>query len=222
MFISDVDKEKYSEISQTKRFEYKGETNMERERKFLINQLPKSLWKYESKELEQHYISFKPEVRIRKSDNDYTLTIKSNGNLERQEVEMSITKDHYDAIKQVEGSKFITKTRYIIPEGDLKYELDIYHNIKGLLTIEVEFETKEDAESFAVPEWFGDEVTNIKEFKNKNLALKGFPKKLTCPICKGKDSSYDRLSMSHHACTKCTDGTIDIYKIDLAKYNEII
>ena len=49
------------------------------------------------------------------------------------------------------------------------YELDIYNNINNLITVEVEFLNKKEADDFIPPDWFGCEITNIKEFKNTLL-----------------------------------------------------
>ncbi len=195
---------------------------MEMERKFLVKQIP-NLWNVEHKELEQYYVSFSPEVRVRKSNNKYYLTIKSSGNLAREEVEMSIDKENFDRIKNMSQNNRIIKTRYYIPHAEFVCELDVYHNIKGLFTVEVEFENKDDAKIFDVPEWFGDEITNIEEFKNKNLAQHGIPYEVKCPICMGKGGSYDRMSMAHHTCSKCNGkGVIDINSINIGKYNQLI
>lgn len=154
---------------------------MEIERKFLVKDKP-SLCDLEFKELEQYYISFSPEVRVRKSNDDYYLTIKSTGGLIREEVETPIDKSFFNEIKKICPSDFIEKTRYYIPHGGYVCELDIYHNIEGLITVEVEFENENDAYNFIVPDWFGDEVTSIQEFKNANLAKFGFPNLQTLKI----------------------------------------
>lgn len=195
---------------------------MEVKRKFLVKQLV-NLWEFESKEIEQCYISFKPEVRIRKSDDNYTLTIKSVSNLEREEVEITITKEKYQKLKKITDLNVVYKTRYFIPMEKYTCKLDVYHNIKGLITVEVEFESKKDANNFIVPDWFGEEITNIEEFKNKNLAQYGFPKKLKCPICMGKGGSYDRRSMAHYTCSKCGGkGVININLINIGEYNQLL
>jgi CYTH domain-containing protein len=147
---------------------------MEIERKFLVKQLP-NLHNFESKTIEQHYINFKPEIRVRKIDNDFMLTIKSSGNLKRKEIEFEITEKQYDELKSMAGLDSIIKTRYYIPYKSFTCELDVYHNIDNLITVEVEFEIEEDSKKFLVPEWFGDEITYLKEFKNQNLARYGIP-----------------------------------------------
>ena len=55
-------------------------------------------------------------------------------------------------------------------------ELDVYHGeLTGLVTVEVEFSSLEEAESFSPPAWFGEDITEDKRYKNKNLARNGRP-----------------------------------------------
>lgn len=184
---------------------------LEIERKFLIKGFPDYLWNYKHSDIEQHYISFEPEVRVRKIDDSNLLTFKTDGSLERKELEIPITNLQFTELKEM-SSGSVTKTRYFIEENNYIYELDVYNNIDNLLTVEVEFESQEDAENFSVPEWFGEEITNIKEFKNKNLALKGFPRALACLAC------HDEIIDS---CDLCKGkGGLKITHVDLQAYNE--
>lgn len=146
---------------------------MEIERKFLLEQSI-DLSKFESKKIEQFYISFNPEVRIRKISNDCFLTIKSDGDLEREEIELTIAKEEYKKLKTLASTSSIKKTRYYISNGDFIYELDVYHNgLEGLFTVEVEFSSKKESKKFIAPNWFGKEITDVKKYKNKNLAKYG-------------------------------------------------
>lgn len=49
---------------------------MEIERKYLIDRLPENLEQYECKHIEQGYLNTDPVVRIRKSNDKYTLTLQ--------------------------------------------------------------------------------------------------------------------------------------------------
>ena len=68
---------------------------MEIERKYLIKEIPFSLEAYPYKKLEQGYISTSPVIRIRKADEQYILTVKSSGLLERQEFELPMNETDY-------------------------------------------------------------------------------------------------------------------------------
>ena len=58
---------------------------MEIERKYLVHEIPVDLTKYQVKHMEQMYVSVKPVIRIRRTDDRRVLTVKSKGLLSRQE-----------------------------------------------------------------------------------------------------------------------------------------
>ena len=66
----------------------------------------------------------------------------------------------------------ISKKRYLIPlTGRLTIELDIFEgDLAPLKLAEVEFETKEEAESFLPPKWFGKDVTFSSDYHNSTLS----------------------------------------------------
>lgn len=145
---------------------------MEIERKFLVKNLP-LLEKYEHKEIEQAYLSFDPEIRLRMINREkFYLTKKSPGTISREEEELPISEEVYNILHQIIISPKLQKTRYIIPLNEnLIAELDIYHlELEGLQTVEVEFNNLEDAYRFVIPDWFGEEITENLNYKNKNLA----------------------------------------------------
>jgi len=73
--------------------------------------------------------------------------------------------------------KRVQKTRYEIPYNKKIIELDFYHDtLDGLIIAEVEFSSEVESNEFIIPNWFGEEVTENKFYKNKNLALFGKPK----------------------------------------------
>ncbi|MBQ8734085.1 MAG: CYTH domain-containing protein [Anaerotignum sp.] len=151
---------------------------MEIERKFLTKEIPFDITKYPYKQISQAYISFSPTIRIRKSNEDYILTVKGKGHLAREEFELPLSKEDYDRLfLKTEGTPVIKK-RYLVPvAGDLTAEVDIYEGeLEGLMTTEVEFPSLEEAEAFAAPEWFGKDVSEEKAYKNTSLSLYGMPK----------------------------------------------
>ena len=87
---------------------------MEIERKYLIKEIPFSLEAYPYKELEQGYISTSPVIRIRKADEQYILTVKSSGLLERQEFELPMNETDYKRLLGKVDGNLVTKRRYII------------------------------------------------------------------------------------------------------------
>ena len=145
---------------------------MEIERKFLVKEIP-DLTQAKCYEIVQGYLSPNPETRVRKRDNEYFLTIKGVGDVVREEKETKISeKEGKELFSKVE-SLLVEKTRYLISIGKYTAELDIYKNrLKGLVVVEVEFETVSDAENFVPPKWFGEDISKNKEYRNKVLAYK--------------------------------------------------
>ena len=153
--------------------------NREIERKFLVKSLP-NLDKRTKDKILQGYISKSPEVRVRQKGSLYFLTIKSQGALNRKEFETLITLSHFKTLWYDFIEEYISKTRYYIRLNQQSIaELDIYHDeLEGLITVEVEFESEEEANNFTPPDWFGKEVTYDSRYKNKNLAVNGLPSEI--------------------------------------------
>lgn len=152
---------------------------MEIERKFLLDYLPVNIDKFAKSEIIQAYISYEPELRIRKKDDKYFMTKKIGTGMVRNEYEMEIDEKFYNFLINGIDSK-VSKTRYLVPlSSKTTAEIDVYHNnLDGLKTVEVEFETMEEAMNFEIPNWFGLEVTNDKDYKNANLSkIKSYTKK---------------------------------------------
>ena len=149
---------------------------MEIERKFLISKenLPADLDAYPHHKLEQGYLSTAPVVRIRKEDDNYYLTYKSKGLMTREEYNLPLNAEAFAHLKEKIDGILIQKRRYLIPLTDkLTIELDVFEGeLAPLQLAEVEFETKEEAEHFVPPAWFGEDVTFSTEYQNSSLALK--------------------------------------------------
>lgn len=152
--------------------------SQEVERKWLVRELP-DLTGIKGKDVVQGYITIGAdgtEVRVRQKGDKYFQTIKSDGGLVRGEIEIELTKPQYDSLWAATEGRRLEKTRYEIACGDFKIELDVYRGaLSGLMVAEVEFPSVRESETFAVPDWFGAEVTEDKRYKNKVLAVKGAP-----------------------------------------------
>lgn len=146
--------------------------NMEIERKFIPLEIPYDLSELKSKLIEQGYLNTDPVVRVRRTDDKYTLTYKGSGMKERVEYNLPLNENAYNnLIKKVDGN-IITKRRYLIPlENGLIGELDVFEGkFDGLIMLEVEFESTKQSDSFEVPGWFGKEVTYDKRYHNSNMS----------------------------------------------------
>ena len=145
---------------------------MEIERKYLISQLPEELDSYQKKIIQQGYLCTEPVVRIRRQDDEYILTYKSKGLMMREEYNLPLTRESYEHLKKKTDGILLSKIRYCIPYKDgLTIELDVFDApYKGLYLAEVEFPTREMAEAFIPPEWFGEDVTFSSAYHNSTLS----------------------------------------------------
>ena len=90
----------------------------------------------------------------------------------REEYNLPLTQEAFEHMIPKCDGRFIDKTRYLIPYME-KYtiELDIFHNdLSPLKLAEVEFDSKEEADAFIPPEWFGEDVTFSSKYHNSNLS----------------------------------------------------
>jgi CYTH domain-containing protein len=128
-------------------------------------------------EIEQAYLNIDPVVRVRKQDEEFYMTYKGRGMMEREEYNLPLNKEAYLHLKEKADGHVITKKRYLIPiENNLTIELDVFEGeLSPLIIAEVEFSSKEEAESFTPPAWFKRDVTFDKEFHNARLSRLGLP-----------------------------------------------
>jgi len=158
---------------------------MEIERKYLVRELPANLDSYPHVEIEQGYLCSSPTLRIRKAGDAYILTVKervrtTSSAIHNREEEFALDAEKYELLKAKCEGRMVSKTRYRIDlrrsEGDGLYsnlvaELDIFHDQhEGLRLVEVEFPDTQSADSFVKPDWFGDDVSSDKRYRNSWLA----------------------------------------------------
>ncbi len=155
------------------------------ERKFLVTKKLEDVFEKKvlkilnCSKIEQFYveISEEREVRFRKKvtkgNKRFYKTVKSGGGLVRDEVETEVTEEEYERnLKNKIGNK-IEKNRYLVE----KMEIDVYKGRNDFFVVEMEFGDEEEAEKFVLPKGFFPflEITSDKNWKNKNIALKGVP-----------------------------------------------
>lgn len=148
------------------------DTHYEIERKYLLGEQI-DLKDYDWVEINQSYIGVNPVSRVRKMGDKYFYNQKGTGTLVREENEKEITEDTYNRIIKYKIGRTINKLRYKIPlDKGLVAEVDYYlDDISPLVTVEVEFKSLEDADTFNKPDWFGEEITEDVRYKNDNLAM---------------------------------------------------
>ncbi len=145
---------------------------MEIERKFIPKKLPDNLEQYPSHLIEQGYLCTNPVVRIRKMDDSYFLTCKSEGMMAHEEYEIPISRESYQHLRKKTDGILITKRRYMLPlDSSHTIELDIFAgSLEGITLAEVEFATIEEADAFIPPSWFGEDVTYDKRYHNSEMS----------------------------------------------------
>ena len=156
---------------------------VEIEKKWIIDKenIPYNLSNSEIIEIEQTYISFSPEIRVRKINGgeEYTFAVKTNmtsDGMIRDEMEYYITEEEYNNLITKKEGNTIYKTRYQFLDGDYLFEIDIFSGeLEGLAYLEIEFENQEEANNFEMPSWVIKDVTSDLSYKNGYLARYGIP-----------------------------------------------
>ena len=149
---------------------------LEIERKFLMDGFPIGLEMISEVEVEQGYIGFDPELRIRKAldkntgKEEFWLTLKGEGDLTRREVETEISSDFYYDTADFLQVRMIQKEYRKYRLGPWKLEVSLVDPGTDweFYYAEIEFPTEEDAKAFVVPPYFGREITFNEDYKMKN------------------------------------------------------
>lgn len=156
--------------------------SIEVERKYIVDvdNLPEGFKTADIFEMVQTYISFSPEMRVRKTNDLYhffTMKLpKDDIGLAREEIEFMITAEEYDELLKKQVGNTIYKKRYQFYENKVKIEVDIYSgDLTGLAVAEIEFANVKKSKAFVPPKWLGTEVTSDFRYKNANLARDGMP-----------------------------------------------
>lgn len=155
---------------------------MEIERKYTLKELPSNLETYPCHQIEQAYLNTNPVVRIRREDDSYYLTYKGSGMMAREEYNLPLNEESYRHLLPKADGIVITKKRYVIPltvflpenTDNLSIELDIFEGeLKPLVIAEIEFPTKEMADTFIPPALFAKDVTFDSRYHNSSLSGAG-------------------------------------------------
>lgn len=158
---------------------------LEIERKFLLKSMP-DIKPAEIIKIEQYYLKNDSGIWERarswasnKNEIKFIHTIKksvSKGvNLED---EYYMTENEFNQFKKScfisNDSKFLSKERWIYPDGDFLWEVDKFINNHYLIIAEIEIPTKRF--KINIPNFIADqlllEVTDLKQFSNRSLSNK--------------------------------------------------
>ncbi|MED5238071.1 MAG: CYTH domain-containing protein [Pseudomonadota bacterium] len=150
---------------------------LEIERKFLVRDtdITDTL---AGERLTQGYLSHDKNatVRVRIAGDSAWLTIKGKTEgATRSEFEYPVPVEDANAmLNELCGQGVIDKTRYRLPQGDLCWEIDVFHgDNEGLIVAEIELPSEDT--TFDRPDWLGEEVTG--EVRYYNSALSSTPYK---------------------------------------------
>lgn len=155
---------------------------IEIEKKFKVKELPKEFNQYQKIEIEQAYLNHgsRPTLRLRKyNENEYILSYKSRKKEYKvdlsicDEVELPLSVEAYEHLKTKIDGRVIYKTRTIIPlEDGLKVEVDIFKDFfDGVCFAEIEFDSEEQANTYKIPSWLGEDISSQKRVKNGYMAV---------------------------------------------------
>lgn len=153
-------------------YQTEKDVNDELERKFLLKD-ESVLALARPKLILQNYLELgQSEKRVRQIDgNQYFFTDKAGKGKERKEFENEIDFSSYLDLLRYKKGVTIIKNRFNIPLKNVKNcDVDIFQMPKVLKTVEVEFNSREDMDSFTPPEWFGKEIFGQS---NYDLAMHG-------------------------------------------------
>lgn len=143
------------------------------EKKFLVTSDAYKTTALKKIRISQGYLSSVPErtVRVRIKGESGFLTIKGIGNesgASRYEWEKEIPLAEAEELMRICEPGIIDKTRYEVPSGDHRWEVDEFHGENDGLVV-AELELASETEPFTKPGWIGEEVTGQVDYYNAML-----------------------------------------------------
>ncbi|RED59085.1 CYTH domain-containing protein [Cohnella phaseoli] len=152
------------------------------ERKFMLAEFPDSLVQegvlvpVKEQHIEQTYLAIDDtqELRVRKirdmatGKHEFTHTFKNGNGLVREEIEYSISESLYEQLSKASGAIPLTKVRTTADWAGTTIEIDTYDQLQ-LRVLEIEFESEEAALGFQAPDWFGPDISSMKQYSNKTV-----------------------------------------------------
>lgn len=192
-----------------------SKAKIETELKFKLKSLPQHLFTCETfcTNIIQYYLKIEPDTQVKLqtyfeetidwstikearvrvnyqsfcggSNCEFLLTLKSDGTLQRNELEITIDMDQYSSLCKMPKLGQIIKDRYLVPIEHLNLKLEIdryYESLNGLFTAEVEYDpivyTNQEQLIDDIQKFIGTDIENVtydKRYKNVNLAVQLLP-----------------------------------------------
>jgi adenylate cyclase len=144
------------------------QNSQEIERKWLVKKMP-DLTNITPVRYERYFVfhSNKVEIRIQKVNDSFEFERKfQSSRLSRTKEKIKITETEFVFFKRI-SARVIIRDSF---EIDKNVSIKVYHGIyKGLIRVEVEFDSEEEAQKYQSPSWFGQEITNTPLGKDSTL-----------------------------------------------------
>jgi len=152
---------------------------IEYELTFLASDISELIDGVESIEVSDVYIpdkNYHSILRLRKCDDVYEITKKQpveglDSSIQYEDT-ISLSKEEYEAIA-TSSNKKVEKLRYKVKIDDQEAEIDVFQGeLKGLILVDFEFNSKEEKSRFTKPDFCRAEVTQEQVFAGGYLAGK--------------------------------------------------
>ena len=148
---------------------------------YLAKKLPEGIKNSPAKEMLDIYLpSFgaHPDLRIRKIGDRREITkkqpVKDGDSSHQLETTIPLTKEEYAELNNLKGKR-VEKTRYYYEERGINYEIDVFQSgLKGLVLVDVEFDSLEKKAAFVPPAWCLVEVTQEEFIAGGMLSGKSY------------------------------------------------
>lgn len=156
---------------------YTDKMNTEIEHKYLVVNDQYKTMAHRVKHIAQGYLSLDPArtVRVRVADHEAFLTVKSNLGataLSHPEYEFEIDLEKAHSLLHLCLGE-IEKDRYLVKWENVVVEVDVFHGRnEGLILAEIE--VTDEAQTFSLPPFLGQEVTQDPRYYNAYLAQHPF------------------------------------------------
>ncbi len=113
-------------------------------------------------------------IRVRLAGDGATINIKQlRLGREREEFEYPVPLDDGLRLYALAGGGKVAKTRHYLRHGGMLWEIDEFEERNaGLVVAEIELESVD--QSIAMPDWAGEEVTDVDRYYNVALAIAPF------------------------------------------------
>ncbi len=154
---------------------------MEIERKFLLKNDHWRAFARRQESMRQGYLAGdqRCSIRIRITGDAAFLNIKSATlGVSRHEFEYAVpVPEATEMFALFCAQRSLSKDRYYVPNGPHTWEIDVFHgDNEGLVVAEIELSSP--TETFAIPDWLGEEVSDDPRYYNSRLIefpFRGWP-----------------------------------------------